>query len=142
MHSALLIKPKISIVLCLFFSFIYCLSFLLLALVHLSLWFHFLLGAFLILHFIYIMRRYVFYRHPLSVRRLWCDHHDHWRIQYRDAHVRSAELFQSVIISRYFIFMAFRVPGHFFPVTLPLALDSESLESMRRLRRALLQSDS
>lgn len=140
-RPALFIKPKISLILCLFFFFVYSLSFIVCVFSHIPLWLHFFLGTAIILHFFYVLRRYVFYRHPLSVRCLWCDDQDHWRMQYRDAHVRSIELFQSIMVSRYLIFMSFRVPGRFFPIALPLALDSGDSESMQRLRRTLLKSD-
>lgn len=141
MRNAFLIKPRISIVLFLFFAFVYLLSFFIAAVAHMPAWLHFLVGAFMVVHFVYVMRRYVFYRHPLSVKRLWCDDHDHWKMQYRDAHVRTATLLQSVMVSRYLVFLAFRVPGRFFPVAVPLAMDSEKSESMRRLRQALVSED-
>ena len=92
------------------------------------------------------MRRYVFYRHPLSVKCLWCDDHDNWNMEYRDVHVRSAELLHATIISRYFVFMSFHISGRFLPIVVPLALNSEKLENMCRWlqsdvdRRPLLQS--
>ncbi len=140
MRNALLIKPRVSTLLCLFFCFIYLFSFLLIVFLPIALWLRFLVDGFVILHFIYVMRRYVFYRHPLSVKRLWCDDQDNWNIQYRDAHVRSAELLHATIISRYFVFMSFHISSRFLPVIIPLALDSEKSENMRRLRRRL-QSD-
>ena len=138
MRSALLIRPRISILLYLFFCALYIVSFLLFAYSPIPLWAHLLLSTFLILHFLYVMRRYVFYQHPLSVTRLWCDERADWKIQCRDAHVRTAKLLQSTIISRYLIFLAFRVPDHFFPITLPLALDSDNTENMRQLRRCIV----
>jgi len=138
MRNALLIKPRVSLFLCLFFCVIYTMSFLLLAWASMAIWLHFLLSAFVLLHFIYVMRRYVFYRHPLSVKRLWCDEHDDWKIQYSDAHVRTAKLLQSVMVSRYLIFLAFRLPGRLLPVTVPLALDSDESDNIRRLRQVVL----
>lgn len=140
MSPAFLSRPKISVVLCIFFSVIYIVSFLLLFIARLPFWIHFLAGAFLIFHCIYVMRRYVFYRHPLSIIRLWCDKENSWKMQCHDAHVQTAELIQSAIISRYLIFLAFRVPGRFSPFVLPLASDSDHPDTMRLLRQTLLQS--
>ncbi|MCB1827486.1 MAG: hypothetical protein KDH94_03590 [Coxiellaceae bacterium] len=141
MRNALLIKPRVSILLSLLFCVIYIGSFVLFALASMSWWLHLLAGLFILLHFVYVMRRYVLYRHPLSVKRLWCDDHDNWNMQYNDAHVRHARLIHTLTLSRYFVFLSFRVPGRFFPVPMPLALDSDKAENMRQLRR-VLQADS
>lgn len=110
-------------------------------LIQAPLWLHWIGGSFLVVHLILVLRRYVFYRHPKSVIRLWCDDQSNWRVQYQDACVKAVTLFQSVILSRFFIFIAFRMPGRIFPLPVPLALDSEHPEHLRSLRRLLLQSN-
>jgi len=142
MHSSFLIKPKISIYLFLFFCVVYVFSFTFFILVHIPLWLHFFACLFLLFHFVYVMRRHVLYRHPLSVTRLWCDDNMGWNIQCRDAHVRSVKLFQSIVVSRYYIFLAFRVPGRWLPLPVTLALDSDNPENMRSLRRLLQTNES
>ena len=138
MRKACLIKPRISLLLCLFFCVLYTLSFLLVALSSMPRWGHLLFDVFWVLHFLYVMRRYAFYRHPLSVTRLWCDENADWKMQCRNGQVRLATLWQSTVVSRYLVFLAFRVPGRFFPVMLPLALDSDDTENMRQLRRFIV----
>lgn len=131
----------------LFFSLIYGVSFLVLLLACMPFYFHFLLASFVIIHAIYFMRRYVFYCHPSSVERLWCDGNNarDWKIQYRHAGIFSAELIEFVIVSRYLMFLGFRVPKRARPImalpfiALPLAFDSEKIENIRLLRRLLLQ---
>lgn len=140
MSSAFLIKPRISIFLFLFFSSVYLLSFLLFYLMHMPLLLHFVISLFLLFHFVYVVRRYVLCRHPMSVTRLWCDDNNEWKIQCHDQHVRAATLFQSVIISRFLIFLAFRVPGRFLPVPVSLALDSDQAKNIRSLRQHLQTS--
>jgi hypothetical protein len=138
MRSALLIKPQFSIFLCGFFLFVYSLGFVLCWLASMPWFFHLALPVFVIVHFAYVLRRFVLYRHPLSIQRLWCDRDGCWSLQCRDAHVRSAKLLQFTVLSRYLVLLSFKVPGRFFPMVLPLAYDSDTRQVMYALRYALL----
>jgi len=137
MSRVLLIKPKFSILLCLFFSVLYIISFMICIIANMPFLLHFVLEVFIIVNFIYVLRRFVLYRHPLSIKRLWCENYGNWKIQCRDSHVRTAELKQSVIISHYLILLSFKVPGRFFQLALPLAHGSVSTEALRNLRYVL-----
>ncbi len=136
------ISPKYSTCLSLFFFFVYNLSFWLTVLVHVVLWLHLFLGVFIIIHGIYIFYRYVFLSHPYSIKYLWWQDHQHWGIQYKNAHIRFVQLLQARLVFRYFILLAFKKSGSFFPVILPLAFDSDSSENMYLLRRRLIQQRS
>lgn len=106
------------------------------------LWLHFLLGTVIIVHGIYVFYRYVFLSHPYSIKHLWWQESQHWGIQYKNAHIRFVKLLQATLIFRYFILLAFKKSGNFFPIILPLAFDSDHADNIRLLRRRLIQQRS
>lgn len=138
MSLPLVIRLKTSLCLFLFFFLVYFLSFMLFLLMQLPLWLHGLVSMLLLAHFSLIMRRHVLYRHHKSVIRIWCDDQSNWKMQCRDATVKTVTLLQSVVLSRYFVFLAFRAPGSIFPISVPLALDSDCPERLRSLRKRIV----
>ena len=142
MRHVLLVTPKFSICLCTLFSVLYVLSFIVCALAQIPLLLHFGIAIFLMINFISVLRRFVFYRHPLSVKRLWRDSDGLWKLQCCDTHVRTARLIQSALISRHLVLLSFKIPGRFLSFSLPLAYDSESVEVMRSLRYTLMSEPS
>ena len=138
MSSVLLIKPKLSFCLLFFFLFVYSVSVLLCVLAPMPGFFHWVIPVFLLVHGLYVLRRFVFYRHRLSLQRVWCDAYGRWNLQCQDAHVRPAQLVQYTVLSRYLVLLSFKVPGRFLPMVLPLGCDSESRQVMYELRYTLV----
>lgn len=124
--------------LCLLFSVLYTLSFVISLLASMPWLLHCFIAVFLAVHLIYTLRRFVFYRHPLSIQRLWYDGRDVWKVQCRNTQIYTVNLMQSVVLSHYLVLLSFKVPGRFFPLALPLARDSDAPEMIRKLRYVLL----
>lgn len=129
-----LIQPRRSVALFIMFVLLHSAALLVLIVAPLLWQVRFFLMIVLFVSFIYTLRRHVFFFDQRSVIRCWCEADGTWKIQWRNGFVGSADLLRNSFISRYLMLLNFKINGRRFPISLPLAFDSASKETLRQLR--------
>lgn len=96
-----------------------------------------LLGSFVIANFVYVVRRYVLYRHRKSII-LFYGQNNQWQIQTKNGAVYTAELNADSIITRYLIGLNFQLQSQKKIYSVWILPDSLGMQEFWYLRRQIM----